>query len=278
MEANERAAWLGQRRHSLGASEVAAVCGLDPFKSKLDVWGSKMGWLRQEDSDAADMGNLLEPVLLQRYADLRQVALRQVGTLYGPESWISCTPDGLVVGGSQWLRDVQVKCVGRHMADHWDHGAPDYVHAQVQWELMVTGLQSADVVALICSTEFRIIPIDRDQTLIDNILTICRAFWFEHVAENQMPEVDGSETALAILRAMHPERGKAIAADDELIAMAQQHQAQAAALDVAGEELKALRNRIRQNLGEAPGAEWPGGRITYRTNKAGDRPLLVRTK
>lgn len=263
------------RKSYLGASEVAAVCGFDPFKSKLDIWGAKKGWLQRDDSNASEMGHMLEPVLLQYYANKTGRKITKSPTLIGLESWIAATPDGIA------LKDginVQAKAVGRYMADHWDHGAPDYVVLQCNWEMMVTGLQHTDVVALVCSTDPRIIRIDRDQKLIDNILTICRTFWFEHVVANVMPTLDGSETATAILRAMHPDRGETVPASDRVIKMAMKHARQAAAMKTMKAKHDLLKNRLRQELGSASCAEWTKGKVTYRTNIAGDRPLLVRIK
>ncbi len=40
------------RVNTLGASEIAAVCGLSPWKSVHDVWLSKMGLVDDETSGA----------------------------------------------------------------------------------------------------------------------------------------------------------------------------------------------------------------------------------
>jgi len=263
------------RRHYLGASEVAAVCGFDPFKTKLDIWGSKKGWLQHEDSKQSKMGHMLEDVCLQHYANETGRKLTKCQTLHGAEHWIAATPDAIAMDDRI---NVQAKAVGRYMAEHWDHGAPDYVVLQCNWEMMVADLKVTDVVALICSTDPRIIRVERDQKLIDNIVTICRTFWFENVVANVMPTLDGSETATAILRAMYPDRGETIQADAQLCAMALKHTRQAAALKTMKAKHDVLKNRIRQKLGSASCAELPKGRITYRTNIAGDRPLLVRIK
>src|SRR4051812_4359424 len=59
--AEQRAA----RRHRIGSSDSAAICGIDPYKSPADVWIEKT-------SDTADLpnkaairiGNLIEPALV----------------------------------------------------------------------------------------------------------------------------------------------------------------------------------------------------------------------
>lgn len=77
-----RAAWLAARRHGIGASEVSAILGLNPYRSCFEVWATKVtpgpmlpgddldgariiGREVAEalDSEAATWGVLLEPVV-----------------------------------------------------------------------------------------------------------------------------------------------------------------------------------------------------------------------
>lgn len=270
----DRAEWLAKRRETLGASEVAAVCGLDPSKTALDVWAGKKGLLADEGSEAAELGNLLEPVILQRYADRLRVTLTRPGTMSGKEPWITATPDAI----SSARRNVQAKAVGRHMAHHWDDGAPEYVQAQTQWEMMVAALPATDVAALICSTEFQIFAIDSDAKIQSYLVEICGRFWRDHVLADRMPEVDGSETAASILRSLYRERGGMLEAVPEFIEMAMEHERLTAECKRLDNERETLRNLMRQAIGTNSGIQWPGGRVTWKTNKAGDRPLLVKVR
>ena len=43
MTNEQRAAWLKGRRTGIGGSDVAAVLGLNPWKTPLDVWNDKLG-------------------------------------------------------------------------------------------------------------------------------------------------------------------------------------------------------------------------------------------
>lgn len=261
------------RRKFLGASEVAAVCGLDPFKSALDVWASKMGLFDSDAGEAAELGNELEPVILQRYANKTRTTLRKPETLFGAEPWIAASPDSISSAG----RNVQAKAVGRFMAQHWDDGVPEYVQLQCQWEMLVTGLPVTDVAALICSTEFAIMEVRADAMMQGHLLDICRSFWFEHVVAQEIPEPDGGESASLILRALNPEQGGMLKAVPEFVVMVERHQALTAEVKQRTDEIEHLRNLMRMCIGSASGIQWPGGKVTWKTNKAGARPLLVRT-
>lgn len=43
MTNEQRTAWLESRRTGIGGSDVAAVLGLNPWKTPLDVWNDKLG-------------------------------------------------------------------------------------------------------------------------------------------------------------------------------------------------------------------------------------------
>lgn len=266
------------RRAFLGASEVAAVCGLDPFKSALDVWAAKMGLDQYDESDAARIGNLLEPVLLADYAQRTASVLRQPGTLRRSDiTWAACTPDSIALkDGAE--RNVQVKVVGRHMASEWDHKTPHYVQAQVQWEMWVAELECTDVVALVGGTDLRTIDVERNESQIALLVDICSTFWEEHVLTKRMPQLDGSETARRILELMHPQSRGCVEADDDLRSMVQRHQHLDRQIEHLDDCREALRNEIRRSVGEHEGATFPGGRVMWKTNKAGVRTLRIYTR
>ena len=45
----DRDAWLAERQTGLGGSDAAAVLGVDPFKTKHELWLEKTGQIPAED-------------------------------------------------------------------------------------------------------------------------------------------------------------------------------------------------------------------------------------
>jgi len=54
---------LNARRASIGGSEAAAACGLDPYRSRVALWMEKQGRAENETSEAMLWGTILEPVV-----------------------------------------------------------------------------------------------------------------------------------------------------------------------------------------------------------------------
>lgn len=271
----DRAEWLERRRATLGASEVAAVCGLDPFKTAWDIWAIKLGYRQDTESEAGDLGNLIEPILLQRYANKTGRTLRQIGTLRHPtETWASATPDAVAPG-----LDVQAKVVGARMLPRWDDGVPQYVVAQVHWEMWVAELPAADVVALLGGTDMQIYPVARNDELISYLVEICSRWWRDHVIGGEPPEIDGSESARLALQGRFPNATAGMAeAVPEFVSMALEYERRGQELKALKEQRDGIGNAMRLAIGDRAGLFWPGGRASWKPNSAGDRPLRVYIK
>src|SRR4051812_13439051 len=101
---------MSMRQHTLGASEIAAVCGLNPWKSAHDVWLVKRGLAEEAGNARTRMGLRVEAAVAEEYCETENAQIAHFGTLVHPEDpWMSATPDACVAGASRLL---EIKCVG----------------------------------------------------------------------------------------------------------------------------------------------------------------------
>lgn len=252
------AATFAARRAFLGASEVAAVCGLDPMKSAADVWATKRGYLGQDESEAAEMGNLIEPVLLKKYAAGRK--LERPGTII--RGYRAATLDGIVEAVN-----VQAKVVGARMLFHWQDGVPDYVQAQVQSEMFITELHLTDVVALLGGTDYQVFRVERDDEAIAAINEVCARFWRDYVLGGRLPDISMSRRARIIVAAQYPKGAGMGFAVPEFTKMAERYAQLGRAAKLATEAREELAISMKLAIGEREGLEWPGGKVTWRGKK-----------
>lgn len=271
----DRAEWLAKRRDSLGASEVAAVCGLDPFKSAWDIWAIKKGYRQDSESEAGEMGNRIEPVILQWYSDKTGQALRKPGTLKHPvETWASATPDAVAP-----QLNVQAKLVGARMLNRWDSRPPHYVLAQVGWEMWIADLPATDVVALLGGTDPQIFPVARNDELISYLVEICSRWWRDHVIGDAPPDIDGSEAARLVLQGRFPVATAGMAeAVPEFVSMALEYERLGDEVGALKEKRESIGNAMRLAIGDRAGLFWPSGRVSWKPTSAGQRPLRVYLK
>ena len=118
-------AWLSRRRAGIGGSDVAAIIGISPFKTALDVWAEKRGITTSASSPQMDFGRLLEPAILQAFSERSELQVRQVPQEFLPVAhrsrpWQLASPDGGTVTNPSC--PVEAKNVSQWQSREWGVG------------------------------------------------------------------------------------------------------------------------------------------------------------
>jgi putative phage-type endonuclease len=190
----DRAAWLAERRHGIGASEAAAACGLSPWMSPLELFLQKTGRAPDvEETLPMRAGTALEPVVLRAFEERAGVVVtgRQERVFDRRLPWRWATLDGRV---ESHRAVVQAKTAGS--ADGWGEDGSDQIPLhymlQVQHELACTECELAFVPVLFAVRELRVYEIPRSQPVIDALTEKEAAFW-QRVLADQPPDAITTE-------------------------------------------------------------------------------------
>lgn len=210
--------WHAVRQTGIGGSDIAAICGLNPYTSPLEIWLRKTGQTvpRRMDpvlDEAALMGHALEPVIATRFTAVTGlIAHENPGTLRMPD-----IPWALVNLDRTTEEDglpgvVELKSRSSYALADWEDETPIDVQVQTQWQLMVTGWSFGYTAALIGGQRTIVHRIERDEQLIDNLLAIAAEFW-GWVTTGTQPPLDGSHATGQLLDRLHahPERKDVVA-------------------------------------------------------------------
>lgn len=132
----------------IGASEVAAALGKNPWKSRYGLWLEKTGRAEPFTGNARTaLGLLVEPFARQRYSNETryELAIPEESMFHPTIPWMRATPDALVPGSHV----VQLKSSGYWASKQWFWGPPEHVKLQVTWEMGVAQVPRADIGVLI---------------------------------------------------------------------------------------------------------------------------------
>lgn len=197
---------LAARRATLGASEIAAVAGLNSRKTALDVYYEKIGAVEPfQGNQFTEWGLRLEQPIADKYAEVTGATLRKSDTVVA--GWMSCTPDRVVVVDGQDAHGVEIKRFGEYR-EH-EFGAlgtdevPDDLAVQCHWSMMVTGLKRWDAVVLLGQADFRIYTVREDPALHRSLHMIGRDFWIGHVEAKVPPAPTGGATVRRLLNRVY---------------------------------------------------------------------------
>lgn len=268
-------AWHAARRLGIGASEVAAILGRDPWTTPLDVYARKVGDARAERPRLAlDLGNAMEPLLLDlyraRYPEQR-VERHQTQAWDSVAPHLSATPDASY-SDQLTLGVLETKLTWQPPDD--DPDPPVRWALQVQAQLACTGLSHARIAVLhlVPSLDpdraFRVFDVPRHDAAIDLIREAVERFWRDHVEPRRPPPAGppGTPIPMRILQALHPkDNGETVELDDAIGAA----DARLVEIDdqmrMLGAEREELRARIADAIGDATFGRLPnGGRWSWR--------------
>ena len=245
----------------IGASEIAAVADLDPFRGPTDVWLDKMGLARRTENVAQWSGHRLEPVIAEMYAEKTGAVLVDGGgTVRHPTvAWAVATVDRRAQPGPAPL--VEIKNVGAWALWQWRGGAPVEKVLQAQWQMFVCDEPLVHVAALIGGTDFRIYPVARDEELIGWLAEIAAKFWTDYV-ETRTPPPDDPDERKRALEALYPKANGLLlpASTEALVLRDRLLDIGARKVALAAEEL-AAENDAKELIGEADGVD---GLFTWR--------------
>jgi putative phage-type endonuclease len=214
------------RVQGVGASEVAAVCGLSRWKSAIDVWRAKVApdaADEDERSYAAELGNEIEEPIARVWAKRTGRYLARVDTLRSSEHPLAlATPDRAVYltrearGEARGLRDnvrdaerlLQVKSTTSRLAHLWgaegSDVVPDEYLIQAHWEGAVAGVDLVEFAVDFDKRALKSYTVRVDRALFASLYDTVERFWREHVEPKIVPPPDASEAYRDGLRRVFP--------------------------------------------------------------------------
>lgn len=291
------------RRTVIGGSDAAAVLGISPWKSQLELWLEKTGRSDDSisDSTALRLGSFAEPFIaaevmrgavtvhfseepgalekrvMSRIADGKQPLAPGLDMVRHPEH--ECmganTDRGLMAIDHSITRPwgiVELKTAGsRSFFLGWRDGVPLHYQIQCQHYMAVTGALFAVVACLdLAHQTVHAYFLPRDNAFIDGkLIPACLDFW-SMVESGTIPQVDDSSSCARALATLYPEPDPAKAAEfgDHDTAIVSQYEDAKRQLAKFKKRETGLKNLILEALEDASVATMTDGR-TLKRQKSG---------
>lgn len=198
-----REEWLKVRKLGLGGSDMAAVLGLSPWRSPIDVWLDKTSdAVEEKESEPMYWGNVLEEVVAQEFAKRSGYKVRNNNfTLQSEEyTYLLANIDREIVGLDAGL---ECKTANAFKANEWDgDNVPDAYYIQCQHYMAVTGKSSWWIACLVGGNTFYYKEIKRNEEVIAAIIDTGAAFW-ELVKNKTMPAPDDTKQCENALKKLY---------------------------------------------------------------------------
>lgn len=269
--------WLEWRKKGIGGSDVAAICGLSRYRSPLAVYLDKMGEIPPlEDNPKMKAGRMLESVIADWFGEETGMKVMKQNAIFQHK-----IHPFMLANIDRWLpgqnAGLEIKNTGEYSKDDWSGTqAPTEYVLQCNHYMAVTGATRWYIAVLIGGWDFQWRIIERDETLIANLITIEEQFWNGHVTAKQPPAVNAQDTSL--LSQMYPESRAA-----SKFELSEFHYNNIKLLIDTKTNLKQAedahenaKNQVKNLMGENELAIWQGEKLaSWKSNKNGTRVFKI---
>lgn len=270
-----RTEWLQFRQNGIGGSDVSGIFGLNKYSSPMGVYLSKVTPIDEQNDtagEAAYWGNVLEDVVAKEFEKQSGLKVRKKNEMLAHDEhpYMIANLDRVIVGKKQIL---ECKTASIYMAKEWEgDDVPAAYYLQIMHYLAVTGYEGAWVAVLIGGQKFSFKYIERNEEVIQNIISVCSDFWTNHVIPKVPPAYDGSDASSKLLGQLFPQssEGVHLVMTDEYDALIEQY-TQAADEEKAAKAVKQeAENKMKALMGEAEKAIGPKYAVEWKNVKGRD--------
>src|SRR3990167_3134633 len=201
--------FLLDRQKGIGGSDVAAIMGISPWKTPLDVYLEKTTPLPANDdfepiADKPQLarGRRCEKYILEEYADRTFQRLTPGRLIRHPRyPFLQGNVDAFVESYEDIV--VEAKSVGGS-PNIWNDEIPPYYKTQVAHYALITNCERVDVPVLFDRWQYACFSYYRDPDFEDRILQACLSFWNESVLKENPPKPQNLNDIQSLYR--NPER------------------------------------------------------------------------
>lgn len=195
-----REEWLQYRKQGIGGSDAGAICGLNPYRTAIQVYQDKISDIGEDiDNEAMRQGREFEEYVARRFVEATGKKVRRANAMFCSEKhpFMLADVDRMIVGENAGL---ECKTASPYMADKWKDGKiPLSYEIQCHHYMAVCGADAWYIAVLIYGREFKYYKIERDEELIADLVSVEQDFWENHVQKRIMPSPDGSKVADSVI-------------------------------------------------------------------------------
>ena len=210
----------------VGASDVGALMGYNPWSTPANQTAVILGLIEVEETLRMGFGKKVQPLIAEMVMDKTGLyAVEDEKTIYHTKyPWMQATPDYILGQRKDGLiRDgvpLELKFVGEYVADKWGedgdpNGVPPYVALQCVQQANLLQKNKVTVAALIGGHDLRLYDLDIREKDVDALEKATVNFYEKWIKPGEIPPVDYRD--IETMKRLYPEsEAHPITADADL--------------------------------------------------------------
>ena len=196
-----RSEWLKERQKGIGSSEIAAILGLNPYQSPLDVYNSKIGDPDRdpgEETPKTRAGLMVEPVIAQLFE--RETGYKvqndnkirfndKLPFLRANIDRMILRPDGYSTPGVLEMKNTEYRTIANWEEDKSGvKQLPIYYWCQIQHQMLCANWEWGHVYFFVSGYDTRDFRVDPSPVFLKEMAREADMFWHNNVLKKNPPK------------------------------------------------------------------------------------------
>lgn len=276
-----------KRPMGIGGTDIAAILGLSPYKTPLEVWTRLVGGAENKHADLLHLrfgqhaesfiaGEYERATRLKAHVHAETIFHPEHGFMFGHVDRLVSEPGQLAFdsGRIKTNRLLECKTASAFNRSEWGEEGSDQIPStylmQCAWYLAITRCEFADVAVLLGNNDFRIYHIKRDLELEDLLLSHAQRFWSDHVLSMSAPRPITSEDAAILFPKNVPD--SQVEASAEIYQALEEYRDKLSQANTLSSECERLKTEILSYMGQSESLCFRGKTLaTWRCAKPSQR-------
>lgn len=272
-----RTEWLQQRSKIIGASDVAAILGENPFRTNIDVWMDKTGRGQFDfDNDHLKFGRDVECAIAGLYETRTKRPVRDLGAtvvqVHPDVPWLGATLDRLTIIENEVGATCEVPLELKHVGGmfvrkaEWEDDPPSMYQIQVQIQCQCyrddDGIKPpfGSLAGMFPGYQLGWIEIERSDSFFDTIYPTLDEFWNHYVKKDICPPLLQHDKSLDSVRRLYPmSNGETVVLDNAALRLADERAKLTTMIGEYEKEKKQIEAELRAIIGSATWGSLPDG-------------------
>lgn len=265
--------WLKARQSGIGGSDVAAILGLNKYRTPLDVYLDKVADEPIEIPDNARMkaGRIMEDTICAWWSEENGFKIQADNKIrrHSEYPFLLANLDRVIVanGHGRGTGVLEAKQTNQFYYKTWEDALPLQYYFQIQHYLNITGFDWAAAAVLVDGYDLKSIDIEPDRKVIDAITEKLVFFWENHVLKRIPPEPSTDDE----IKAAWPEadKGSILEVDADTVDLVVDAKRHATTRKDADKSEKEIKTKLRLKFGDHDIMTFGGQPIaTYKNAKS----------
>jgi len=263
--------WHEERRRGIGASDVAAVLGISPWKSPAQVWRDKVTPLPDDYVEPPThlklwLGTRLEEVIAELYTADTGINLRRPPGAYWHRNGVMFANLDFIRLNHSGHVEAKVASFGEAWGEPGTDEVPKHYYPQVQAQLACRPAEYAEMAVLWHGQEFRRYPGPMDDDYVADLDEYLTSWWNQYVVGEVEPPLTAMDIGEVKRRFPRDDETEMVATPEQTLTVDELRLARVATK--AAERVEGdIEVAVRAAMGTAAKLVGPGFNITYRTSK-----------